>query len=284
MEQSATDGFDPVVARRCWSALEIVHVTGYFAPEPRAAYQALGLGARVGYFASRSAPMGPVGPEVTVAAFYVYAPALVASALPAAWDVATPAQVTQARQTGVAQTLHRVLGDPDVGEAVELAHEACRGLAAHGRPLYAGHSSLEWPTEPLMQLWHAATLLREHRGDGHVAALLHSGLDPVEAIITFGQAAGTTDFMKASRGWTEREWAAGEQRLQERGLLADDGSLTRDGVELRTRLEAQTDAAAISGWQRLGAEGTARLLELVVPLRRRLLASDIFPSGLFNRR
>lgn len=284
MEHPPTDGLDPLLTRRCWSALEIVHVAVYFASEPRAAYKALGLGGRVGYFASRSAPMGTVGPEVTVATFYVFAPALVASALPAAWDVATPAQVTQARQAGVAQTLHRVLGDPDVAEAVELAREACSGLAAPGRPLYAGHSSLEWPKDPLMQLWHAATLLREHRGDGHVAALVHSGLDPVEAMIASGQATGTIDFMKASRGWTEQEWAAGEQRLRERGLLAEDGSLTQDGVDLRGRLEAQTDAAAISGWQRLGTEGTARLLELVVPLRRSLLASDIFPPGLFSRR
>src|SRR5664280_2916246 len=145
--------------------------------------------------------------------------------------------------TGVTEALHRVLGEPDIGEALELARTACAGLTAPGRPLYAGHAALPWPTDELLALWHAASLLREHRGDGHVATLLQAGLDPVEAIVTGGLMAGTTGFMRTSRGWTDAEWAAGEDRLRERGLLGPDG-LTAAGTALRRDLETSTDRAA----------------------------------------
>jgi len=176
-----------------------------------------------------------------------------------------------------------VLGEPDIGEALELARTACAGLTAPGRPLYAGHAALPWPTDELLALWHAASLLREHRGDGHVATLLQAGLDPVEAIVTGGLMAGTTGFMRTSRGWTDAEWAAGEDRLRERGLLGPDG-LTAAGTALRRDLETSTDRAAEIGWRHLGADGAARLLELVRPLRRTLLEGDVFPPELLARR
>lgn len=278
----------PVLARRCWGTLEALHVVGYFAPEPRQAYKQLGLRGRVGYFASRSAALGPVPAQVTAAAFYVFSPRFVAEALPAAWDVASPATVLEARHRGVAQVLHRVLdgvAEPDgIAEALSLARVVCQQLRPAGRVLYAGHSSLPEPAEPLMALWHAATLVREHRGDGHVASLLLAGLDPVEAIATAGLANGTTEFMKRSRGWTEQEWAEGEQRLRDRGLL-DDGGLTADGAALRSEVEAVTERLALPGWEHLGDEGASRLLELMRPIRRALIeAEDVFPPGLFPSR
>lgn len=284
MTSSATVAENPLpaLARRCWAALETLHVVAYFAPEPAAAYRELGLRGRGGYFASRSAPMGPVPATVTVATFYVFAPALVERAIPSAWD-SGPAAVLEARHTGVAAALHRVLGEPDVGEALELARTVCAGLTIPGRPLYAGHAALPWPTDPLLALWHAASLIREHRGDGHVAALVHADLDPVEAIVTGGLMTGSTQFMRTSRGWTDAEWAAGEDRLSERGLLGPDG-LTDAGTALRQELERTTDRAAEVGWRQLGSDGAARLLELVRPLRQTLLDSDVFPPWLFPRR
>lgn len=272
------------LGRKCWGTLETLHVAAYFAPEPAQAYRALGLRGRPGYFASRSAPMGAVPPEVCEATFYVFAPVLVRAALPSAWETAGVAAVLEARHRGVAETLHRVLGDPDVTEALELARAACAGLRSPGRALYAGHASLPWPSDPLLALWHAASLLREHRGDGHVAALLVAGLDPVEAIVSAGVSAGSTAFLKASRGWTEDEWSAGEDRLRERGLLAADGALTDTGTALRQHIEERTDAAALEGWAALGERGCARLLDLARPLRRDLLASDVFPEWLPGRR
>jgi len=281
--ESHADDPIPALARRCWAGLETLHVVAYFAPEPAAAYRALGLSGRAGYFASRSAPMGPVPAGVTVATFYVFAPALVQRSILSAWEITTPVAVLTARHTGVTEALHRVLGEPDIGEALELARTACAGLTAPGRPLYAGHAALPWPTDELLALWHAASLLREHRGDGHVATLLQAGLDPVEAIVTGGLMAGTTGFMRTSRGWTDAEWAAGEDRLRERGLLGPDG-LTAAGTALRRDLETSTDRAAEIGWRHLGADGAARLLELVRPLRRTLLEGDVFPPELLARR
>lgn len=266
------DPDDPIVTlgRRCWAALETLHVVAYFAPEPAAAYKELGLRSRAGYFASRSAAMGPVPAEVTVATFYVFAPQLVAEHLPAAWDVAAPADVLAARHRGVTATLRRVLGDVDVSEAVGLARTACAGLRPQGRALYAGHAALDWPEDPLLALWHAA-------------ALLLAGLDPVEALVTGGLTSGRMPFLKATRGWTDEQWAAAEERLRGRGLLGTDGALTAEGVQLRTRVEEQTDRSAGQGWQALGPDGSARLLELVQPLRASLFDSEVFPPALFGR-
>lgn len=272
------------LGKKCWVMLETLHTTAYFAPEPTAAYKALGLRGRDGYFASRVAPMGAVPPEVCVATFYVFAPVLVHAALPAAWQTAGVEQVLGARHAGVAATLHGALGDPDVTEALELARLATTGLTPQGRALYAGHAALPWPEDPLLALWHAASLLREHRGDGHVAALVQAGLDPVEAIITWGTAVGALDFMKLTRGWTEQEWAAGEERLRARGVLDGAGALTEEGLALRARVEAQTDAAALEGWAALGEPGCARLLELLRPLRQQLMDSDVFPEWYPGRR
>lgn len=274
----------PRLAHRCWQALEVVHVVGYFAPEPAEAYTALGLRRSAGYFAARSAPMGAVSPGVTTATFYVFAPSLVEKVLPAAWSVAAPEAVLGARHDGVAATLHRVLGDPDVGELLALARTACEGLSAEGRALYGGHATLPWPEDPLLALWHAATLLREHRGDGHVAALLLAGLDPVEAIVSYGQVSGMTPFLQTTRGWSDEEWAAGVQRLRERGVLDDDGGLTEAGRALRRSVEDQTGRAAEAGWRHLGADGATRLLELAGPLRDTLASSDAFPAGFFSAR
>lgn len=270
------------VGRTCWSTLEAIHILGYFAPETRDAYKALGISGTAGYFASRSAPMGPVPAEVTVATFYVFAPSLVSHFIPAAWEVASPAQVLEARHRGMTEVLHRVFGDgpADLDEALALTKTATEGLAPQGRPLYAGHASLPWPEEPLLALWHGASLIREHRGDGHIAALLTHGLDPVEAMVTYGQTSGMTDFLKLTRAWTEDEWAAGVERCRARGLVDGEGLITEAGRGLRTQVESMTDRLSTAGWEHLGLEGAQRLAEILVPMRRSLADSGVFPFGL----
>jgi hypothetical protein len=272
--------------RRAWAALEAVHVVPTFSRETRTAFGELGLHPGLAYFPARSAALGPVPAEVTTATFYVFAPRLVARALPEAWTVASPAQVVQARYASASATLHRLL-DPvaaqdDIAEAARLARTACEGLTPEGRPLYAGWASLPWPDEPLLQLWHAATLLREHRGDGHVAALLHAPLDPVEALLTAGLAGTGLPFSRATRGWSDEDWQAAEARLRDRELLDDDG-LTAAGRALRADVEARTDAAALAGWRSLGLNGTRRLAQLVRPWQQLVLASGELPHTLFQR-
>ncbi|MGY1841852.1 MULTISPECIES: SCO6745 family protein [unclassified Modestobacter] len=273
----------PQLAREAWGSLETLHVVAFFAPEVQAAYDAMGVrGARAGYFAARASALGPVGPAPVVATFYVFAPSLVERVVPRVWAAAAPERWAAARVDGVRTALHGALGEPDVAEALELARQACAGLTAAGRPLYAAWRSVDEPDEPLLQLWHAALLVREHRGDGHVSALLAAGLDPVESLITGGLATNSTEFVRTTRGWTDEEWAAGVQRCRDRGLV-DDGGLTDAGAELRRRVEETTDALATEGWAHLGADGTQRLVELLAPLRRRVFETGVLPDWIRAR-
>ncbi|MCU1537422.1 MAG: hypothetical protein JWP82_1773 [Humibacillus sp.] len=273
-------------SRTAWGALEAVHVLGYFAREVTDAFVGLGLRPRLSYFAARSAALGPVGPEVPMATFYVFAPWLHAKALPSSWAVASPETVQQARRDAVSVVLDRVLGDvdeADLAELLGLLRTVCAGLTAHGRPLYAAHAGLAWPDDPRLAVWHAATLVREHRGDGHVAVLLGAGLDPVESLVLGGLFAGSTEFLRESRGWTDEEWARAQHRLEARGLVRD-GALTDAGVTYRKGLEHETDRLALEGWAHLGLDGTRRVTTLAAPLRDAALASGILPSWAAGRR
>jgi hypothetical protein len=278
------------LSRQCWGMLETLHVVTYLTKRPALAYAALGLHGMDGYFASRAAPLGAAGPDLVTATFYVFAPGLVATALPCAWQRATPEQVTQARYDSTRDQLREILDDAAEGAAIEeaaaLAATACAGLSAPGRPMYAALSALPWPADPLMRLWHAAALVREHRGDGHIAALLQAPLDPVEALIISGLSGGSLDFLRFTRGWTDQQWADGYQRLRDRGLLAGEdqaAALTPAGAALRDQVESATDRAALAGWQHLGAADSVRLRELLRPIRQRIIDSGALPGFLSGR-
>ncbi len=279
-------------ARRAWGGLETLHVIGYFAPETTQAYVDLGLHPRLSYFAARSAAMGAVGPELTIATFYVFAPELIRKALPACWQIAAPEQIQAARRAGVLAALRPALGDAvaadDIAEAAELARQASEGLTTSitteaGRPLYAAHAALEWPEDPLLVLWHAASLIREHRGDGHVATLTGAPLDPVEALVVGGLFAHNTEFVRRTRGWHGDQWEAATDRLRQRGLLDAEGGLSEAGGRLRQQIEDQTDALATAAFDHLGPERTERLIELVTPMRRAVLASGVLPDWISGR-
>jgi hypothetical protein len=278
--------------KRFKSAFDSLHALAYFAPEVDQALTGIGLRpGRMPYFAGRSAAMGPVGPEVVAATFYNFNPEVVARVIPRAWTLATPEQVLQARLEGVDGALTRLLGEGElksdqVVEAAELAREATAGCTTAGRPLYAAHAGLDWPEPPHLALWHAITLLREHRGDGHIAALLLNGLSGVEALVTHvATGAGfTVDSAKLTRGWSDEQWTAAEQGLRDRGLLDGEGALTGEGVAVRDRVEAATEAAACGPWDHLGPEKLARLEELGRDLTRRVVAAGAFPKGVFAQR
>ncbi|MEQ0563642.1 hypothetical protein ABJI51_31575 [Amycolatopsis sp. NEAU-NG30] len=274
--------------KRFKRAFDSLHAFVYFVPEVEAALTGAGLRpGRMPYFAGRSAAMGAVGPEVVAATFYNFNPEVVARVIPRAWTLATPEQVLEARLAGAGQALTRLLGDhvksDEVAEAAELAREATAGCRAEGRPLYAAHAGLDWPGEPHLVLWHAVTLLREHRGDGHIAALVLEGLSGIEALVTH-VATGRgflTQAVKLTRGWSDDEWTAAESALKDRGLLDGDGALTDAGTALRDRLEIATEAAARGPWDHLGPEKTARLEELCRGLSTRVIDAGAFPAGVF---
>jgi len=175
-------------ARRLWRALEPYHAVVYFAPEPQAACTELGTrGYWMSYFALRAAPLGAAPPELIAALFYGFAPRLVARAVPDAWRVAAPERFLAVRLEAVDAALHRLLGaetlrSAEVAQAAGLAREAALAAPTAGRAMAAANAALPWPEPPHLVLWHAQTVLREQRGDGHVAALLTAGLDPVESL------------------------------------------------------------------------------------------------------
>lgn len=271
MTSSPPDGAE--LAGKAHRTLEPLHVLTYFSPEPGERYAALGLkGTMQGYFASRSAALGKVAPEVVIATFFNFAPDSVRKAIPSAWEVTTPAEVLQARYAGTSQAYLRVLGEDvlasaEMAEAATLAREATSALKPEGRPLYAAHAALAWPEPAHLQLFHAQTLLREHRGDSHIAALVIARLDAVEALVAHvltGEGLPSA-MLRASRGWPDEAWDAASRRMRDRGLIDDNGALTASGTDLRTSIEAQTNAADAAPYLHLGAEQTERLRTLARP-------------------
>ena len=273
----------PAIARRAWTVYEPYHASGYFAPEMRQHLEATGLkGGWMCYFASRSAPMGAVTAPVVSAAFCYFHPAMVGRAIPDAWAFATPTDVIAARYAGADVMLRRLLdgqiADDDLREAADLARAAAESTNLGGRALSTATAALEWPDEPHLVLWHAATVLREHRGDGHVAALISEGLDGLDALVTAaGAGKAPAELLRTARGWSADEWAAANDRLRERGLVSATGELTAVGQRIRDSLEVRTDALALAPWEHLGEQRTQRLLDRLGAVVERLTRAGEFP-------
>nr|WP_211240921.1 hypothetical protein [Hamadaea tsunoensis] len=253
-----------------WTLFEPLHAVTYFAPECREHFEAAGLrGFWRGYFAGRAAPLGAVGAPPVVAAFFGFAPGTVHRALPDVWTRATPERAISARLDGARAALARLLDGTaadHLSEAADLLAEAAAYADTAGRVLGAANAALGVPEDVLGKLWQAATVLREHRGDGHVAALVVHGLDGCETQAWRSGLDLRRDHLQPARGWTDEEWAAAVDRLAGRGWLSAAGAATRTGVEAHDAIEAMTDRAAMRPWDGLGEERTARLAELLTPL------------------
>lgn len=303
---------DPVIppagaapaARRMWTLFEAVHVMTYFGPQARAAFEAAGLrGFWRGYFAGRAAPLGAAGAPVVIATFFSFQPEFARRAVPAVWDLITPAGALAAREAGAVAALRARLGLADgqapggaLGRAADLLLAATEDLDTAGRPLGGPNAALPPPAEPLARLWHAATVLREHRGDGHVGALVAADIGGCEALVLrsavdaadAADAADGTDAaegagvgregMQAVRGWTDEEWDAAAARLSRRGWLDGGGAATAAGRAAHQAVEAATDAAAARPWARLGPDRTAELAGLLAPVARACAAALPYPN------
>jgi len=237
----------PSSPRDWWLAFEPVHAVVYFDPACLAAMDGLGFrGFWMGYFAGRAAPFGAVGPDLVTATFFNFHPSRAARVLPDAWGYASPGDVWATRTHTAASTLRRV--DPTVETTSRALLPGLRrlldGVPVAGRPLFAATRAEGEPDDPVEALWYWCTCLREHRGDGHVAALTAAGLDGCEALVLFAAAGGPpADLLQRSRGWSADEWAYAGERLARRGLL-DGGVATAAGFELRRWVEATTDDLA----------------------------------------
>jgi len=273
---------EPKLARRFFDRFEPVHAVTYFAPEARAALDGLGYrGFWMGYFAARSAPLGMVSPDVVTAIFYNFAPERVAKALPSAWEIAGPEAALQARQESAVAALRRygLSVDENVTVAAELAGKAARQAPLDGRPLFAANRALPWPDDPLAALWHAATLLREQRGDTHIAVLAAAGVSGRECnVLQAASGAIPRGYIARARDYDDEAWRRHEQRLAERGLLNDDGSITAAGRELKDDIESSTDALSLSALDALSDDEVEAMFQALTPITRAVVAGGDLPA------
>jgi hypothetical protein len=273
-------------ARAMWTMFEPVHDVTYFVPEALRAFTEAGLrGYWRGYFAGRAAPLGGARAAVVTASFCNFAPAFVGRAIPGVWDLITPEQAIAVREAGAAASLRRLLGgrEAEAAKAANLLWRAAEDLDFAGRVLSAANSELPVSADPLTRLWQAATLLREHRGDGHFAALAAADIDGCEAVVLrcAKDADISRDLMQPVRGWTDEQWGAAAARLAERGWVGEDGALTAAGRAAHDTVEAATDQAAARPWNRIGTVGLAEVADVLLPLARACAAAlpEVIPVG-----
>jgi hypothetical protein len=270
-------------ARAMWTLFEPIHAITYFTPEALASFQAVGLkGFWRGYFAGRAAPLGPVGAAPVVASFFNFAPAMVTRAVPDVWQRATPDEALRARVDGATAVLARLVGDQPadaVAEAAELLETAAGHLEPGGRVLGAANAALATLDEPRARLWQAATTLREHRGDGHVAAVVAAGLSGCEVLVWRAAYDSSRELLQPARGWTDEEWEAATRRLTERGWIDGDGRPTHTGIAAHAEIEAATDRAAVGPWEAVDVD---RLRVLLAPIAAacRAVLPPVNPIGL----
>ena len=291
-------------ARAMWTLFEPVHAVIYFAPKGRAAFEEAGLrGFWRGYFAGRAAPLGPVSAPVVTASFFNFAPAFVARAIPAVWELITPEDALRTRLAGADAALRGLLAgrEAEAAVAADLLWRAIGELDFSGRVLAAANAALPVPggaaaggdspggespggespggeSSALARLWQAATLLREHRGDGHFAALAAADIDGCEAVALRCCMDLRRDDLQPVRGWTDEQWDNALARLADRGWVGADGQLTSAGQAVHDAVEDATDRAAARPWARLGAKAIAELADVLTPLAEACAAVLPYPS------
>jgi len=268
------------LARRMFELVEPIGMIPYSADEPNETMFALGFTNYWDtYFAGRAAPLGRVPAEVVDALFYNFAPGEVARHIPKVWRTTTPEAAIAARRSGCANALRRILGEhvesPTFARVTELLMKAATSAPVEGRPMYAALRALPMPGDVVVRLFHAASLLREHRGDGHVAALMVEGIGGLEAhvllALDMGMAAerfGRIHHLPAT------QIAAVVDGMRDRGLIADDGGLSDEGAAVKERVEALTDQLAAKPYESLTQDELEELMVALEPLAALLLAAQ----------
>jgi hypothetical protein len=246
---------NPEQSRAIWHRLEPINAVAYFCAETFQAFERLGFkGFWMGYFASRSAPMGEVSAATIEATFFNFHPARVRRAIPDAWGYATPDEVIKARAEAAAASLRRLLGRAEAEEVANagepLLARAVEHASAAWRPIFAGNREVDAGPDPVAKLWQAATSLREQRGDGHVALLAGAGLDGLESSVLFSLSHQLDPALfTVRRGWSAEEWEQAGERLRSKELVLADGGLSAQGVELRAKVERRTDELAAQAYE-----------------------------------
>jgi len=267
------------IARRMHELVSPIHELAYFADEVDEALMALGLrNTWDAYFAGRAAPLGLVPAEVVHAVFYNFADGEVARHIPHIWTLTTPQAAIAARAQGCTAALRRILGDladdPGVARAADLATKAAYSVPVVGRPLYAALRTIPAPTEPVARLWHAATLLREHRGDGHIAALVTEGIGGTESHVLHALWEGMpAEKFGRVHHLPAAQLAAVVDGMRTRGLVDAAGGLTEQGRATKARIEDLTDTLAEPAYAILTPEEQDELLTELAPIGKAALTA-----------
>lgn len=225
------DAYEPIGMHAVWSRLTYDRLS------------ALGLNFLTAYVWGRASALGEPAPAVVVSTFAVFEPGLITSLYEEARGKVPRADLVATRDQATTESLQEVLGDVDVTGAVSVLRRGIGAASGAGRPLFSGLASKPWPSEPVGQLWRACDILREHRGDSHIAACVAAGLGPVTMNILTELYAGFPLFAySASRAWPQEVLEAGAGQLRSGGLL-DGDSLSEEGRRFREDIEVRTDAA-----------------------------------------
>ncbi|TFD23245.1 SCO6745 family protein [Cryobacterium lyxosi] len=266
--------------RALWTLFEPIHAVTYFSPEAREAFADIGLTRYWdGYFAGRAAPLGAVIAAPVVAIFSGFAPFLVERVLPAVWSTVTVDRVLDARSRGAAETLRNFVPDErSVTEAADVLAQAAARIDTIGRPLAAANSALPVESDPYRRLWQAAATLREHRGDGHVIALVEGGIAGISTIVLRSAVDIDATSVRKARGWTEEQWATEVDELSARGLLAGQGQITEKGTAALDRAEQVTNRLAVRPWSGVTEDEIADVARTLAPIARACQTVFPFPN------
>lgn len=271
-----------IVAQEAWRLLEPYHAEVYFAPEHRQGCDEAGLrGGWMAYFASRAAPLGRASAELVTALFYNFEPEMVRRAIPAAWGYAAPEKVLQVRYSAIDIALRRVfgsaLGSAVIDRASRYTRQAAESIDVAGRPLCAANAALDWPDAPHLTLWHATTVLREHRGDGHIAALVTEGIGGCQAhVMQVAAGRNSRSDLQRYRSWSDDDWENAATELRSRGWIRGDGRFTERGHAVHRHVSGTTDRLAAAPYATLG-DRAQDLLSYLRPIAQHVVALGDVP-------
>lgn len=275
------------LSRQMWRIFEPIHAGIYFYPPSAQSYRDLGLkGGWMGYFATRSASLGTPGKDLVRSIFYHFSSDLVSRAIPDAWKYATPEQILNARMTIAHQMLSNFeshFRDPSLSSDIDLLLEISRSLPSEGRPLFASLIGLDWETSPQLKIFGAVTLLREHRGDTHNAALASYNISGAQSnILQIANRAVSFEVISPNRGWSEQSWTEAIQDLKARGIITVESTnqlpkFTQKGQDVKNSIENLTDESS-NPWSKIFPEKLQKITDLIKPISDAVKQAGLLPK------
>jgi helix-turn-helix protein len=238
--------------------------------------------------------LGRIGSGPVTAAFFNFHPDMVSAAVPMCWEVVSPGDLVTLRAGAASRALHELCDPAALGRLTELLphlRTASANTDGAGRCLAGANREL-WPqveaglraqgnseSEVLVaEVWQACTTLREHRGDGHVAALVAHGIDGLGAhLLASGTLGVPREVLRDNRGWSESQWNVGISQLVDRGLLQDDGTATEAGRALHQAVESMTDSLAEGAYEALADTDVNDLYGALLECATAIHASGLYP-------